>query len=129
MCAPHANSAADPFVVNVTVMSALLLLFVGPEWLGTVRLSIVPPYIVRLRLTPAKASAPATVLPGLVGEPGANGSLLNVEVFAAGRLGHSDETAPPPHPPQVGLSLVFPVAGKAYAQWPPAREAEVRVVV
>jgi len=43
MCAPQANKAADPVVVNVTVMSALLLLFVGPEWLGTVRLSIVPP--------------------------------------------------------------------------------------
>ena len=43
MWAPHANRAADPLVVNVTVMSALLLLLVGPEWLGTVRLSIVPP--------------------------------------------------------------------------------------
>src|SRR5262245_13888298 len=102
MCAPHANSAADPFVVKVTVMSALLLLLVGPARLGTVRLSIVPPYIVRLRLTPANASAPATVFPGLVGEPGANGSLLNPAVFADGRLGHSDDTAPPPDPQRFG---------------------------
>src|SRR4051794_41876047 len=110
-------------------MSALLLLFVGPEWLGTVRLSIVPPYIVRLRLTPAKTSAPATVLPGLVGEPGANGSLLNVEVFAAGRLGHSDETAPPPRPPRVGLAVAFPVAGESDARGAPALKAEFRGVV
>src|SRR3954464_2341391 len=110
MCAPHANSAADPFVVNVTVMSALLLLFVGPEWLGTVRLSIVPPYIVRLRLTPAKASAPATVLPGLVGGPGGKGSLLNGGVFGGGGLGHREETAPPPAPHRFGLSVSFHVA-------------------
>src|SRR3954452_25336584 len=120
MCAPHANRAADPVLVNVTVMSALLLLLVGPEWLGTVRLSIVPPYIVRLRLMPAKASAPATVLPGLVGEPGAKGSLLNAAVFAEGRLGHSDETAPPPEPHRFGLSVSFDVARKSCASWPPA---------
>src|SRR5262245_24524742 len=120
MCAPHANSAADPVVVKVTVMSALLLLFVGPEWLGTVRLSIVPPYIVRLRLTPANASAPATVSPGLVGAPGPKGSLLNPAAFAAGRLGHSDETAPPPDPHRFGLSVSFQVARKSYDWCPPA---------
>src|SRR5262245_3005896 len=120
MCAPHANNAADPVVVNVSVMSALLLLLVGPAWLGTVRLSIVPPYMVRSRLTPAWDSAPATIRPGLVGEPGANGSLLNAEVFAAGRLGHSDDTAPPPEAHRFGFSESFHVARKSYARWPPA---------
>src|SRR6186997_1685610 len=110
MCAPHANRAADPVVVNVTVMSALLWLLTGPEWLGTVRVSIVPPYMVRLRLTPANASAPATVLPALVGGPGANGSLLNAAVLADGRLGHSDETPPPPDPHRFGLSVSSHVA-------------------
>src|SRR3954469_8610072 len=129
MCAPHASRAADPVVVNVTVMSALLLLLVGPEWVGTLRLSIVPPYSVRLRLIPAKVSAPATVLPALVGAPGAKGSLLNVAVFAEGRLGHSDETAPPPEPHRFGLSVSFHVARKSYARWPPAVKSSLRWIV
>ena len=95
-------------MVKVTVMSAELWLLVGPECVGTVNASIVPPYIVRLRDTPAKACAPATVRPALVVDPaceaGSNGSLLNCSVSALPRPGHIEDTAPPPDAQSPGLS-------------------------
>ena len=62
--------------------------------------AIVPPYIVRLRAV--APYAPTTVLPLMV-----RPSLPNWAVFAAGRLGQRDETAPPPAEQGVAFSVTL----------------------
>jgi hypothetical protein len=105
---PHANSAAEPVVVKVTTKSPALLPPVEPLCVGPVIESIVPPNIVRLRLTPANASAPATVRPSVE-----NASEGNADTLGAGRDGHIDETPPPPVAQSPGLSLTSYVARKS----------------
>src|SRR5262245_22172105 len=107
MCAPHTSSAALSDEVNVTIMSPVLFPPTGPLWTGTVMLVIVPPYSRRLRDTPANVCAPATDSPAWVGEPGVKGSDGNACESGAGRLGHIDETAPPPLAHSPGFSVTL----------------------
>ena len=103
-------------MVNVTTKSAVLLPVVGPECTGPpagVMLSIVPPYIVRLRETPPAASAPATVR--LLAPGTANGSDGNAWTLGAGKDGHNDETPPPPLAHRSTVSVALYVARKSYA--------------
>src|SRR5262245_57176002 len=107
MWAPHTSSAALSDEVNVTVISPVLLPPTGPLCAGTAMLVIVPPYTRRLRDTPANVCAPATDSPACVGEPGVKGSDGNACASGAGRLGHIDETAPPPLAQRPGFSVTL----------------------
>src|SRR5436190_24382191 len=105
MCAPHRKKAQSLVVVNVRSMS------VFPDaWAGAPMLSIVPPYIVGLRPTPAKAIAPLTVRPGLTA--GEKPSAGNACVSAAPRLFGQCDDAPPEFGSAhlFGFSLMFQVA-------------------
>ena len=108
MCAPQRKNAQSLVVVKVTTMSPL-----PDACAGTVMPSTVPPYIVRFRLTPAKAIAPLTESPGLTA--GVKGSPGNAWTSAAPRLlGHCDDA-----PPELGsahlfgFSVTFQVARKS----------------
>src|SRR5439155_4314178 len=121
MCAPHRKKAQSLVVVNVNVMSPL-----PDACAGAVMLLTVPPYIVRFRLTPAKAIAPLTVSPGLTA--GVKESPGNAWMSAEPRLlGHCEDA-----PPELGSAHLFglwvtvQVARKSYGSRPPCRKTELR---